>query len=45
MISVGKLAVYTVVAGINPQHVLPIVIDNGTNRQELLDNPNYVGNR
>lgn len=45
MISVGKLAVYTVAAGIHPDRVLPIVIDNGTDRQELLDNPNYVGNR
>lgn len=45
MISVGKLAVYTVASGLNPRHVLPIVIDNGTNRQELLDDPNYLGNR
>lgn len=45
MISVGKLAVYTVASGMNPQRVLPIVIDNGTNREELLNNPNYLGNR
>lgn len=45
MISVGKSAVYTVAAGINPQSILPIVIDNGTNRQELIDNPNYLGNK
>lgn len=45
MISVGKLAVYTVAAGMDPRRVLPIVIDNGTNRQELLEDPNYLGNR
>lgn len=45
MISVGKSAVYTVAAGIDPQSVLPIVIDNGTNRQALIDDPNYLGNK
>lgn len=45
MISVGKLAVYTVAAGMDPRRVLPIVIDNGTNRKELLEDPNYLGNR
>lgn len=44
-ISVGKLMVYTVAAGIDPKSVLPLVIDAGTNRKELLDNPNYLGNR
>ncbi|ETA74213.1 NAD-dependent malic enzyme [Ligilactobacillus equi] len=44
-IAVGKLMIYTGAAGINPENVLPLVIDNGTNRQELLDNPNYLGNR
>lgn len=45
MISVGKLAVYTVASGLNPRHVLPIVIDNGTNREALLNDPDYLGNR
>lgn len=44
-ISVGKLMVYTGAAGIDPASVLPLVIDAGTNRQSLLDNPNYLGNR
>lgn len=44
-ISVGKLMVYTVAAGIDPASVLPLVIDAGTNRQELLDDPMYLGNR
>lgn len=44
-IAVGKLAVYTVAAGINPKNVMPIVIDAGTNNQHLLDDPSYLGNR
>lgn len=44
-ISVGKLMVYTGAAGIDPASVLPLVIDAGTNRQSLLENPNYLGNR
>ena len=44
-ISVGKLMVYTGAAGIDPASVLPLVIDAGTNRQSLLDDPNYLGNR
>ena len=44
-ISVGKLMVYIGAAGIDPSFVLPLVIDAGTNRKELRDNPNYLGNR
>ena len=44
-ISVGKLMVYTGAAGIDPSMVLPLVIDSGTNREELRNNPNYLGNR
>ena len=43
-ISVGKLMVYSGAAGIDPSLVLPLVIDAGTNRKELRDNPNYLGN-
>ncbi|WP_314012606.1 malolactic enzyme [Mogibacterium diversum] len=44
-ISVGKLMVYTGAAGIDPATVLPLVIDAGTNRESLRNNPNYLGNR
>lgn len=44
-IAIGKLMVYTAAAGINPSQVLPVSIDAGTNNQELLDNPLYLGNR
>ena len=44
-ISVGKLMVYTAAAGIDPATVLPVVIDAGTNRKELLENDLYLGNR
>ena len=44
-ISVGKLMVYTGAAGIDPSMVFPLVIDAGTNREELRNNPNYLGNR
>ncbi|MFE1196827.1 NAD-dependent malic enzyme [Streptomyces olivaceoviridis] len=44
-IAVGKLAVYTAAAGIDPRRTLPVMLDVGTNRQELLDNPLYLGNR
>ncbi len=44
-ISVGKLMIYTAAAGIDPASVLPIVIDAGTNRKELLEDSMYLGNR
>lgn len=44
-ISIGKLAVYTVAAGINPRNVLPVVIDAGTNNETLLNDPFYPGNK
>ncbi|MCZ0070810.1 NAD-dependent malic enzyme [Bacillus sonorensis] len=44
-IATGKLAVYTAAAGVDPSKVLPVVLDVGTNNKELLDNPNYLGNK
>lgn len=44
-ISVGKLMVYTAAAGIDPQTVLPVVLDCGTNWETLLKDPFYLGNR
>ena len=44
-IAVGKLAVYTAAAGIDPGRSLPVMLDVGTDRQTLLDDPLYMGNR
>ena len=44
-ISVGKLMIYTAAAGSDPASVMPLVIDAGTNRKELLENPMYLGDR
>jgi malate dehydrogenase (oxaloacetate-decarboxylating) len=42
-IAVGKLNVYTAAAGIDPSRTLAVLLDVGTNRQELLDDPLYLG--
>ncbi|PGM67145.1 NAD-dependent malic enzyme [Bacillus cereus] len=44
-IAIGKLAVYTAAVGIDPSRVLPVILDVGTNREDLLNNPFYIGNR
>jgi malate dehydrogenase (oxaloacetate-decarboxylating) len=44
-IAVGKLVVYTAAAGIDPARTLAVMLDVGTNRRELLDDPLYLGNQ
>jgi malate dehydrogenase (oxaloacetate-decarboxylating) len=44
-ISIGKLAVYTAAAGIHPARVIPVVLDVGTDRESLLNDEQYLGNR
>ncbi len=44
-ISIGKLAIYTAAAGIDPTRVIPVMLDVGTNRESLLKDPMYIGNR
>src|SRR5277367_288159 len=44
-VSIGKLAIYTAAGGIDPRRVIPVMLDVGTNRESLLDDPMYIGNR
>jgi malate dehydrogenase (oxaloacetate-decarboxylating) len=44
-VSIGKLAIYTAAGGVDPARVIPVMLDVGTNRENLLDDPTYIGNR
>jgi malate dehydrogenase (oxaloacetate-decarboxylating) len=44
-IAVGKLAIYTAAAGIDPDRVMPLMLDAGTDNERLLTDPFYIGNR
>jgi malate dehydrogenase (oxaloacetate-decarboxylating) len=44
-IAIGKLAVYTAAAGIDPRRVIPVSLDVGTDNETLLNDPMYLGNR
>ena len=44
-VAIGKLAIYTAAGGIDPTRVIPVMLDVGTNRQSLLNDPTYIGNR
>lgn len=44
-VSIGKLAIYTAAGGIDPTRVIPVMLDVGTNRETLLNDPMYIGNR
>lgn len=44
-VAIGKLAIYTAAGGIDPKRVIPVMLDVGTNRESLLTDPMYIGNR
>src|SRR5437868_6384231 len=44
-VAIGRLAIYTAAGGIDPTRVIPVMLDVGTNRESLLKDPMYIGNR
>jgi malate dehydrogenase (oxaloacetate-decarboxylating) len=44
-IPIGKMALYTVAGGVSPFHTMPVALDVGTDRMDLINNPNYLGVR
>ncbi len=44
-VSIGKLAIYSAAGGIDPTRAIPVMLDVGTNRDSLLNDPMYIGNR
>src|SRR5271154_449220 len=44
-VSIGKLAIYTAAGGLDPTRLIPVMLDVGTNRESLRNDPLYIGNR
>ena len=44
-VSIGKLAIYTAAGGVDPKRAIPVMLDVGTNRESLLNDSTYIGNR
>jgi malate dehydrogenase (oxaloacetate-decarboxylating) len=44
-VSIGRLAIHTAAGGIDPRRMIPVMLDVGTNRESLLNDPLYIGNR
>jgi malate dehydrogenase (oxaloacetate-decarboxylating) len=44
-IPIGKLALYTAAGGVSPFHTMPVALDVGTDREDLIADPHYLGTR
>jgi malate dehydrogenase (oxaloacetate-decarboxylating) len=44
-VSIGKLAIYTAAGGIDPARAIPVMLDVGTDREDIMSDPMYIGNR